>query len=201
MDNIGLYVIITKPQLSYRKVAEICVEKQVKMLQLREKDLSDKELINIAKELRQITKGTQTQLVINDRPDIAKLCDADVLHLGQDDMDIDDARKIVGDMKIGLSTHSIEQARKALERNPDYIGFGPVYPTTTKIIADPTVGTELLSEVVKIAHIPVIAIGGIFPNNIPDIKQTGASSYSLVRYLMETEQLGQRIDECRRLFE
>ncbi len=201
MDNIGLYVIITNPELSYRQVAEICVEKRIKMLQLREKNIPDNRLLQIAKELRDITRGTDTQLVINDRPDIAKLCQADVLHLGQDDIDIDDARKIVGDMKIGLSTHSIEQAKKALERNPYYIGFGPVYPTTTKVIADPTVGTKLLEEVVRISSVPVIAIGGIFPHNIPEIKNSGANSYSLVRYLMETEMLGQRIDECRALFE
>jgi len=201
MDKIGLYVIITKPILSYRQVAEICVEKQIKMLQLREKCLSDKQLLKVARELRDITKGSNTQLVINDRPDIAKLCNADVLHLGQDDIDIEDARKIVGDMKIGLSTHSIMQAKIALEKKPYYIGFGPVYHTTTKQIADPTVGTSLLKEVVAFSDVPVIAIGGIFPYNIPEIKQSGASSYSLVRYLMETEKLEQRIDECRILFE
>ena len=201
MENLGLYVIITKPSLSYRQVAEICVEKQIKMLQLREKFLSDKQLIKVARELRDITAGTDTQLVINDRPDVAKLCNADVLHLGQDDIDIDDARKIVGDMKIGLSTHSLIQAKIALEKNPDYIGFGPVYPTTTKQIADPTVGTELLKQVVQLANVPVIAIGGIFPENIPAIKQSGATSYSLVRYLMETDELAIRIDKCRSLFE
>lgn len=201
MDNIGLYVIITKPTLSYRQVAEICVEKQIKMLQLREKFLSDNHLLKVARDLRDITKGTNTQLVINDRPDIAKLCNADVLHLGQDDVDIEDARKIVGDMKIGLSTHSIMQAKIALEKNPYYIGFGPVYPTTTKQIADPTVGTDMLKKVVGFSNVPVIAIGGIFPENIPEIKLSGASSYSLVRYLMENEKLEQRIDECRILFE
>ena len=201
MEKIGLYVIITKPSLSYRQVAEICVEKQIKMLQLREKFLSDKQLLKVARELRDITAGTDTQLVINDRPDIAKLCNADVLHLGQDDIDIEDARKIVGDMKIGLSTHSLIQAKIALEKNPAYIGFGPVYPTTTKQIADPTVGTELLKQVVQLSNVPVIAIGGIFPENIPAIKQSGADSYSLVRYLMETDELSIRIDKCRSLFE
>ena len=201
MEKIGLYVIITKPSLSYRKVAEICVAKQIKMLQLREKFLSDKQLLKVARELRDITAGTDTQLVINDRPDIAKLCNADVLHLGQDDIDIEDARKIVGDMKIGLSTHSLIQAKIALEKNPAYIGFGPVYPTTTKQIADPTVGTELLKQVVQLSNVPVIAIGGIFPENIPAIKQSGADSYSLVRYLMETDELAIRIDKCRSLFE
>lgn len=82
-------------------------------------------MLRVAREIRIITRGTCTHLVINDRPDIAALCDADYLHLGQDDISIEDARKIVGNMKIGLSTHSIEQAKEAIKKNPDYIGFGP----------------------------------------------------------------------------
>jgi len=84
--GLGLYVIITRPTLPYARIAEQCVKLGIRMLQLREKDLDDRKLLSIARELRSITRGTNTNLVINDRPDIAALCDADYLHLGQDDI-------------------------------------------------------------------------------------------------------------------
>ena len=198
MKNIGLYIIITKPFLPYNKVAEICVENNIGMMQLREKHLPDKELLKIAKDLRTITKGTNTKLVINDRSDIAILCDADCLHLGQDDISIEDAREIVGNsMMIGLSTHSIKQAKEALLKKPDYIGFGPIFKTTTKEKPDPEVGIEKLKEVLEFADVPVIALGGVFPENINEVLSAGAKNIALVRYFMETENLKNRIIEMK----
>ena len=185
--GLGLYVIITRPTLPYARIAEQCVKLGIRMLQLREKDLDDRKLLSIARELRSITRGTNTNLVINDRPDIAALCDADYLHLGQDDIPIEQARKIVGNMKIGLSTHSIEQAKEALKKRPDYIGFGPIYPTNAKAKPDAPVGTAQLKQVVDFSPVPVVAIGGIFPENIDPVLQTGVGSIAMVRHLMQTE--------------
>jgi len=205
MENFGVYIIITRPQLSYTAIAEKCVSLGVKMLQLREKHLSDKELIKIGKEIRGITKGTGTGFVVNDRPDIAVVCDADFLHLGQDDMSIEEARKIVGNMKIGLSTHSMEQVKAALAKNPDYIGFGPVYPTNAKAIPDKPVGTELLRQVVALSHVPVVAIGGIFPENVESVIEAGAKNIAMVRHFMQTDEfdarvraLNEKFVECKR---
>jgi thiamine-phosphate pyrophosphorylase len=200
MEDFGLYVIITKPFLSYKIIAEKCVSHGIKMLQLREKHLPDRELIKIGKEIRNITKGTDTRLVINDRPDIAAICEADFLHLGQDDISINDARKIVGDMKIGLSTHSIEQAKEALKNNPAYIGFGPIYPTNAKVIPDKPVGTEQLKEVLGFANVPVVAIGGIFPENIKHVIDAGAKNIVMVRHFMQTGEFDQRVNEIKELF-
>lgn len=185
--GFGLYVIITRPTLPYAVIAEQCVKLGIKMLQLREKHLDDRQLLKVARELRTITKGTCTNLVINDRPDIAALCDADYLHLGQDDISIEDARSIVGNMKIGLSTHSICQAKEALSKNPDYIGFGPIYQTNAKAKPDAPVGTNLLEQVLSFSTVPVVAIGGIFPENIDQVLQTGAQNIAMVRYLMQTD--------------
>ena len=194
MNDFGLYVIISKPQLSYREVAEICVRNEVKMLQLREKHLSGRELLKVARELREITRNTKTNFVVNDRPDIAVLSDADFLHLGQDDIPVEEARKIVGDtMGIGLSTHSLSQAKDALQKNPDYIGFGPVYSTTTKENPDPTVGTELLSQVLQFSQVPVVAIGGIFPDTMEPVLKAGARNIAVVRYLMHTNKTEEHI--------
>ncbi|MDD3738700.1 MAG: thiamine phosphate synthase [Lentimicrobiaceae bacterium] len=199
MENFGTYIILTKPQLPYTTIAEKCVEAGIKMLQLREKHLSDRELVQIGRDIRSITKGSETSFVINDRPDIAVLCDADYLHLGQDDITIEDARKIVGNMKIGLSTHSIEQARDALTKNPDYIGFGPIYPTNAKAKPDKPVGTELLKEVLSFAAVPVVAIGGIFPENINEVIDAGAKNIAMVRYFMQTSDFTQRVNKINRM--
>ncbi len=186
--ELGLCVIITRPKLSYKALARICVECGVRYLQLREKELCDREILAAAAEILSVTRGSQTQFVINDRADLALLAGADMLHPGQGDITLADARRIVGDkMPIGLSTHSLEQAHKAISEGPEYIGFGPVYPTTTKAIADPTVGTELLAEVVALSPIPVIAIGGIFPENLSTVIDAGARNISLVRHLMECD--------------
>ncbi len=196
--DFGLYIIITKPSLSYTEIAQICVRTGIRYLQLREKELSDRELINAAIEIKKITDGTQTKLVINDRADIALIVGADLLHLGQDDLSVEQARKIVGDMPIGLSTHSIEQAKEAIAKNPEYIGFGPIFPTTTKKNPDPTVGTILLKEVLSFSKIAVVAIGGIFPENIEQVLNTGAKNICLVRHLMCDKDLEKKIIELQK---
>ncbi len=191
-----LYVIATQPPISYREVAEICVSEGIRFLQLREKKLSDKEIIAAAREIKAVTDGTDTMLVINDRPDIAKIVGADCLHLGQDDMGIEDARKIVGNMPIGLSTHNLDQVRAAQSKDLLYIGFGPVYDTTTKENPDPTVGTQLLSQATEISELPIIAIGGIFPENVGEVLAAGAQNICLVRHLMH-EDMRKRIVELK----
>lgn len=193
MDNFGVYIIITKPQLSYSTIAKKCVANGVKMLQLREKNISDKELIKIGKEISRITKNSDTNFIVNDRPDIAAICEADILHLGQDDIAIDDARKIVGDMKIGMSTHSLQQVKIALLQKPDYIGFGPIYYTNAKLKPDKPVGVEQLRKVVQLSDVPVVAIGGIFPENIKDVINAGAKNIAMIRYFMQTSDLDNRI--------
>ncbi len=194
MNDFGPYVIITDPVLPYRRIAEICVERGVRMLQLREKRLDDKAVLAAAAEITAVTRGTETLFVMNDRADLAMLAGADVVHLGQGDISLADARRIVGpEMKIGLSTHTLQQARDAIAAGADYIGFGPVWATPTKDVPDEVVGLELLRQVVGFSPVPVVAIGGIFPENLPDVLATGARSFSLVRYLMSTPDLDVRI--------
>jgi len=198
MKDFGLYVIITKPILPPQVVAEICVVNNIKMLQLREKDLADRELLKIAKDIRAITKNTATKFVINDRPDIARLCDADFVHLGQNDLAISKAREILKpDQQAGLSTHSLEQAERALRQQPAYIGFGPIFATSTKAIPDRVVGARQLAQVLQLATVPVVAIGGIFPHNIETVLQTGVKNIAMVRYFMETKNLDVRLKEIK----
>jgi thiamine-phosphate pyrophosphorylase len=193
MNELGLYVIITKPVLDYETIAKVCVDNNIKMLQLREKHLNDKEVLSASEQILKITRGTGTKYIINDRADLALFADADGVHLGQDDISFEQARQLLPNKIIGLSTHSILQAKEALAKNPDYIGFGPVYPTPTKAIADPAVGTDLLNEVLSFSKVPVVAIGGIDDTNLDTVLQTGAKTLSVVRYIMNHKDLEQRI--------
>jgi len=194
VKEIGLYMIITNPVLSLKEIVETCIKNDISVLQLRHKKKSDKEILKDAIELVNLAKGSNLKIIINDRVDIAILAGADGVHLGQDDISYEDARKLLGEDKIiGLSTHSIKQAKDALALNPDYIGFGPVYATTTKENPDPTVGCENLKKVVKLADVPVVAIGGIFPVNLEEVMATGAKTICMVRYFMQYPDLDERI--------
>lgn len=198
--NFGLYVIISKPVLRYSEIAEVCVSEKIKYLQLREKHLSDRELITIAKEIQSITKGSETKFIINDRIDICMLAETDGVHLGQDDICIEDVRCILpADRIIGLSTHNIRQAQEAISKKPDYIGFGPVYKTPTKAKPDPVVGCEKLKEVLSFSLVPVVAIGGIDHTNISNVLDVGAKNLCMVRYLMETVDFKTRLKKVKEM--
>lgn len=171
-----LYVIITESlcHSDWRATAEAVLRGGAVCLQLREKTLGDRELLTRARELRDLTREHNALLIINDRPDIAALADADGVHVGQDDLAIADVRRIVGgDRLIGVSTHTREQFERALGDRPDYVALGPMFPTTTKP-QDVIAGAGLLAELVSRADVPVIAIGGILTGNVADIAEAGA---------------------------
>lgn len=196
--DFGLYVILTQPELKHTEIAEICVKKGIRYLQLREKNLDDRDLLQIAKDISSICRHSETRFIINDRVDIALLSGADGVHLGQEDISKKDAELLLGSNKIiGLSTHNVSQALNALKENPDYIGFGPLYPTPTKLKADPVTGLEPLNAVLessRIYQIPVVAIGGIDLSNIHNILDFGVHNLALVRYLMNTRHFSERLD-------
>jgi len=202
MTDFGLYFIVTNPGLPYRTLAQICVDRGIRYIQLREKELSDREILRAAGEILSVTKGTDTRFIMNDRADLALLSGADGIHLGQDDISPEQGLRLFPESKIirGLSTHSAEQARTAWKKNPDYIGFGPVYPTPTKKNPDPAVGTDQLRLIVQVSPVPVIAIGGLFPNNLASVLEAGARNVCLVRHFMECrreEELLKRIDNIQ----
>lgn len=145
----------------------------VSILQLRDKQLPDRELLSRARVLRQLTQGTPTLCILNDRPDLALLADADGVHLGQDDLPAKEARRILGpDRLIGVSTHSIPQAHQAVLDGANYIGVGPTFPTTTKEFAE-FPGLELLRQTAAEIRLPAFAIGGVTLENLPQVLQTG----------------------------
>jgi len=151
------------------------IDAGVDLIQFRDKTLSDKDHVTIGKRLTQLTRPTSTRWIMNDRADLAVATDADGVHLGQDDISVADGRRLVGASKlIGVSTHTIEQARQAVIDGANYIGVGPVFPSTTKAF-DSHVGIDLVSEVASEIKLPAFAIGGINGDNIKDIVDAGFS--------------------------
>ncbi len=203
MNNFGLYIIMTQPVLPYTKIAEICVKHKIKYLQLREKHFSDKVLLQLAKDIQSVCKGSETQFVVNDHVSIAILSQADGVHLGQDDLNKEDAETLFKQKRvIGLSTHNLLQAETALSQNPDYIGFGPLYTTPTKANPDPVTGLSPVKEVLKLsekADIPVIGIGGIDETNICHVLDTGIRNVALVRYFMNCNDFENRLIRIQHL--
>ena len=128
--------------------------------------------------------------IVNDHADIAKAVDADGVHLGQDDLPLEYGRKIMGgDKLIGISTHSIEQAREAEAAGADYIGFGPLFPTTTKD-AGPCQGTEMLRSLRNAVTLPVLAIGGITPDNLAEAMRAGADGVAVISAVLSAPDPG-----------
>jgi len=156
----------------------------VDCIQVREKSLPDRQLLELARRLRGVTIESETLLIVNDRPDIAALVNADGVHVGQDDLPVAAARKAVGaDRLVGLSTHSIEQARRAVEAGADYIGVGPMFPTLTKA-AGPVRGAKLLAEVAGEIEIPHVAIGGINADNVAELAEAGGRCVAVCQAIL-----------------
>ncbi|MGB8222407.1 MAG: thiamine phosphate synthase [Polyangiales bacterium] len=153
------------------------------MVQLRAKRLDDLAFLKIAERLRAACAHAEVPFIVNDRADIAGLVRADGLHLGQDDLSIADARRVVGDMPIGISTHNREQAVRADREGADLIAFGPIFPTKTKAHTAPVVGLATLEEICRTVSRPVIAIGGITPENADGAFQAGARYVAVISAL------------------
>lgn len=179
----GLYLITDQyivRGLSHIQIAEAALSGGVRFVQYREKLLLKRESFNIALELRKITKRFNAALIVNDDIDIAMAVDADGVHLGQEDLPVQKARKILGNNKIiGLSTHSLKEAESAQDSGADYIAIGPIFKSTTKDIRSP-LGADIIRAVKSISKLPVIAIGGINEENVSDVVSAGADGAAII---------------------
>lgn len=181
LSAMRLYVLVTgevakRPAL---EVARLVIAGGADVVQLREKTMSDDEFLALAREFRELTAKTETLFIVNDRVEMAKLTDADGVHLGQDDLPVAEARRILGRGKlIGVSTHEISQARRAVADGADYIGVGPVYPTKTKGY-EQGVGLEYVRQVVSELDIPFVAIGAITLERLPEVLAAGAKAVAV----------------------
>ncbi len=165
----GLYAIVDAGALEQRNIAPLAFAEAVLSvapvaLQLRAKNVSARETLALLRELAPMCHRAGVLLVANDRPDLAILAGCDLVHVGQDDMPVDRVRRIAPGLRVGISTHSLDQLDVALALRPEYVAFGPVFPTMTKKNPDPVVGVAGLSMAyarARAAGIPLVAIGGI----------------------------------------
>jgi len=166
-------------RLSCEEMSLAVLRTGVKWIQYREKNKTRKAMYEDAVKLRVLSKDYKAVFIVNDYADIALGVDADGVHLGQDDLPLKEARRIMGSRRIiGISTHSVEQAIAAEAEGADYIGFGPLFHTTTKDAGKPQ-GTDIIRGVKRHVHIPVVAIGGIDLDNLERVLDTGVDAVAV----------------------
>lgn len=187
MEDFGLYLVITDPVTSYEAVAEAAVRANLRYIQLRMKRAPRERVLQTARALRAITQGTPTRFIVNDDPALADEVRADGVHLGQGDMPLAEARARFPRLThFGLSTHSYAQMEAAKANPPDYAGVGPVYPTPTKAIPDPTLGPDEAGRIVRASPWPTVAIGGIDEARLPEVLRAGARNFAVVRAVCQS---------------
>lgn len=191
-DALKLYLVTDSVILRGRdfyKCIEDAIKGGVTMVQLREKDISGREFLERAIKLRELTKRYGVSLIINDRVDIALLCDADGVHVGQSDIGAKDVRRLVGEDKIvGVSARSVEEAKTAKEDGADYIGIGAMFATSTKLDAK-SVSLETVENIKNNVDIPFVLIGGINLENLDTLKKLDSDGYAIVSSILKAEDI------------
>ena len=192
MKELKLYLVTDSDILRGRDFYN-CIEEALKggvtMLQLREKNASGKEFLEKAIKLRELTKKYNVKFIINDRVDIAMLCDADGVHVGQSDIPANKVRELMGEDKIvGVSARTVEEAIRAKENGADYLGVGAMFNTRTKLDAK-SVSIEKLKEIKERVELPLVAIGGLSLSNIDKLKECNIDGYAVVSAILGAENI------------
>ena len=193
----SLYAILDPEQIGQHAAEDVLSEllhAGVKMLQLRAKALGGKDFLALTKLARSQTETYNCRLIVNDRVDVAMLCNADGVHLGQEDLPLQVGRRLLGNKIIGISTHNIEQARQAQDGGADYIGFGPMFGSQTKDTGYSARGIDMLTEIRATVTIPIVAIGGINEHNVSQVWRVGADSAAIISDILASRDITAKID-------
>ena len=176
--------------LSHDEIVAQLLVAGVRTLQLRDKTASLRQLLDSARSCLKLTRAARAKLIINDSVDVALAVDADGVHLGQEDISVEEARRLLGpDKIIGLSTHNIEQFRAGLTTSANYLAVGPVFSTSTKENPSPVVGLELVTAAHEVSDRPVVAIGGIDARRARKVIAAGADAIAVVSALYPSPDL------------
>jgi thiamine-phosphate pyrophosphorylase len=192
----ALYAILDPEQIgssSPDSVLRQLLQGGAKMIQLRAKAMSSRDFIQLAQKARDLTIPFDCKLIVNDRIDIALGSAADGVHLGQEDLPLEVGRKLLGDRLIGISTHSLEQAKEAEANGADYIGFGPIFGTATKNTGYTARGLEMLARIRAAVDLPIVAIGGITEANIQDVWRVGADSAAIISDILKADDVAAKV--------
>jgi len=185
VKKIGRFHVLTDTvlqcRLSHVELTELAIAGGADTIQFRQKGGATREMIRAAEQMQALCTRAGVTFVVNDRVDVAIASHADGVHLGQDDFPIPLARKLLGaEAIIGGSASSLEEARKCLLEGANYVGFGPVYATTSKGDAGPASGLGLLKQIVEAIPLPIIAIGGITRDNMPPVMRAGIHGIAVI---------------------
>ena len=201
----SLYAILdlTPGSASILPLAESLAGAGVRLLQIRGKHVPARQLFEESQKLvERFSALKDMRILVNDRPDIARIAGAAGVHVGQEDLPVERARKICGNgLWVGVSTHSLEQLREADATSADYIAVGPVFPTQTKERPDPVVGVEFLRQARTRTQKPLVAIGGITIESAEQVYRAGADSVAVIRDLSQAADAGRRAGEYLRIAE
>jgi thiamine-phosphate pyrophosphorylase len=193
-----LYVIldaalITSPE---RDCALSLAEAGVRLFQYRNKSAPARQYLESSRELANMFRPQSLTFLVNDRPDVAFLAGASGVHLGQDDLDVEQARRVVGsDKLVGVSTHNLEQFKGAAASSADYIAVGPIFDTSSKANPDPVVGLDFLRRVRGLTDKPIVAIGGITLDRAASVIEAGADSIAVISGILSSPDPAQRARE------
>tara|TARA_B100000315_G_C14577203_1_gene588506 strand:- start:422 stop:1063 length:642 start_codon:yes stop_codon:yes gene_type:complete len=201
--DYSLY-FVTSQEYSSKKssldIANLAASGGIDIIQMREKNMPNDELISLGKNISTLCKKSNILFIVNDDPEIAANLNADGVHLGQEDLikfPIAKTRKIIGQNRIiGVSTHSLEEFKQANELDINYLAFGPIFTTKTK---NYSIGTSQIKEVLKIARFPVIFIGGINTVNMEELLKLGAKNIALIREITESNNIADKVRELKNI--
>ncbi|MEO8513328.1 MAG: thiamine phosphate synthase [Ignavibacteria bacterium] len=203
MKRIGKICIITdtviQKKYSHFEIAKLAIKGGADIIQLRDKSISTSELIETAKKIAILCRKNSVLFLVNDRVDVAIVSGADGVHLGQEDIPIKDARKLLGRNRIiGGTAHSMKEAVQCEKDGADYIGYGHIYRTLSKHKPDKPKRTENLKKIVAKISIPVFAIGGISPKNINEVVQTYVHGAAFIGSVLKSIDPVKTIKELRK---
>jgi len=182
--------LLTVPEI---ECAQRLVAAGVRLLQYRNKRASARDLFDSSKQLSSLLVPQGVTFVVNDRADVAALAGANGVHVGQEDLGVEEARQVVGEGKIvGVSTHNLEQFQRAAASSAYYIAVGPIFATGTRSSPDPVVGAQFIQKVRPLTDKPIVAIGGITLERAPEIIESGADSVAVISDILGALEPGMR---------
>lgn len=188
-----LYLLTDRHHTLHRSLSSVltqAVETGVRMVQIREKDLGTRDLIALAHSLLPLIKDHQGRVLLNDRIDLVIALGADGVHLRSDSLPVSVARRLLGTRYlIGISTHSVEEARIAEEEGADLIVLGPIFDTPSKRPYGPHLGVRVLHEACRTIRVPIFAIGGITPSRISDVLSSGAYGVAVISSILQARSI------------
>lgn len=200
-NTLALYLVTArydwKEEDFLKKVEEAC-RSGVTLVQLREKECSTREYYELAKKVKNITDTYQIPLIIDDRVDICIAVDASGVHIGADELPVEVVRNMIGNDKIlGVTAKTVERALEAEKNGADYLGVGAIYPTTTKVITQPT-SIKMLKAIATTVSIPIVAIGGIKEDNMEPLEGTGIAGVAIVSEIMKADNIQEKCQSLRK---